>query len=143
MGDKDGSGTIDYEEFRLALDMEDSTVAQQMFRVFDMDGGGTIELKEFIVVLSRFTSADQTEKMKFAFMMFDEDGSGYIDRDELVDMLAASFVIEGQSRDELEARADMVYDFIHVPVGDPIAYEDFMRVAGSGLIYPIVEERDG
>merc|ERR1712151_200810 len=102
MGDKDGSGTIDYEEFCAALEMEDSTVAKQMFKVFDMDGGGQIELKEFIVVLSRYTSADQTEKMKFAFMMFDEDGSGFVDRDELIDMLAASFVIEGHSRQELE-----------------------------------------
>lgn len=138
--DIDQSGAIDYHEFCIALEMEDSSVAQQMFRVFDMDGGGQVELKEFIVVLSRFTSADQSEKMKFAFMMFDEDGSGYIDRDELIDMLAASFVIEGQSRDELEARADMVYDFIHVPIGEPISYDDFMRVAGSGLIYPVVEE---
>merc|ERR1712190_368444 len=108
-----------------------------------MDNGGEIELKEFIVVLSRFTAAVPAEKLKFAFMMFDEDGSGYIDREELIDMLSASFVIEGHSREELEARADMVYEFIHIPNGEPIAYEDFMRVAGSGLIYPIVEERDG
>merc|ERR1711972_1029010 len=97
------------------------------------DGGGEVELKEFIVVLSRYTSADQTEKMKFAFMMFDEDGSGFVDRDELIDMLAASFVIEGHSRQELEVRADMVYEYLHIPLGDPISYEDFMRLAGSGL----------
>ncbi|CAK0896188.1 unnamed protein product, partial [Prorocentrum cordatum] len=70
--DTDQSGAIEYEEFIVALEMDDTSVAKQMFRVFDMDGSGRIELKEFIVVLSRYTSAAQSEKMKFAFMMFDE-----------------------------------------------------------------------
>lgn len=38
----------------------------------DEDGSGSIELKEFIMVLSRYTAAARTEKLKFAFMMFDE-----------------------------------------------------------------------
>eukprot|EP00438_Fugacium_kawagutii_P028870 Skav207635 [mRNA] locus=scaffold1172:32876:36861:+ [translate_table: standard] len=85
--DVDKSGAIDYEEFI-------------------QDGSGSIELKEFIVVLSRYTAAAKTEKLKFAFMMFDEDGSGLIDRRELVEMLRASFVVEGFSPEELEERAD-------------------------------------
>ena len=35
-----------------------------------------------------------------------EDGSGLIDRRELVEMLRASFVVEGFSPEELEERAD-------------------------------------
>ncbi|CAJ1431411.1 unnamed protein product, partial [Effrenium voratum] len=104
--DVDKSGAIDYEEFIQAMDMEDTNIARQMFRVFDMDGSGSIELKEFIVVLSRYTAAAKTEKLKFAFMMFDEDGSGLIERRELVEMLRASFVVEGFSPEELEERAD-------------------------------------
>merc|ERR1712084_39698 len=98
--------------FIQALEMDDGTVAKQMFRVFDMDGSGSIELKEFIVMLSRYTSAAKTEKLKFAFMMFDEDGSGFIERDELINMLGASFVVEGYNQEELEERVDRVFDFV-------------------------------
>lgn len=141
--DADKSGAIDYDEFIQALEMEDNTVAKQMFRVFDMDGSGSIELKEFIVVLSRYTSAAKTEKLKFAFMMFDEDGSGFIERAELIDMLGASFVVEGYSPEELEDRADMVFDFLQMSRDGAISYEDFLKLstAKNGLIYPLEETR--
>eukprot|EP00931_Biecheleriopsis_adriatica_P049221 TRINITY_DN2846_c0_g1_i1.p1 TRINITY_DN2846_c0_g1~~TRINITY_DN2846_c0_g1_i1.p1 ORF type:complete len:369 (+),score=114.94 TRINITY_DN2846_c0_g1_i1:58-1164(+) len=140
--DIDKSGAIDYEEFIQAMDMEDTTIARQMFRVFDMDGSGSIELKEFIVVLSRYTAAAKTEKLKFAFMMFDEDGSGLIDRRELIEMLRASFVVEGYSPEELEERADKVFDFLGLPRDGAIGYEDFLKLASAknGLVYPVEEQ---
>merc|ERR1712232_1332983 len=141
--DVDNSGSIDYGEFIQALGMEDNTISRQMFRVFDMDGSDSIELKEFIVVLSRYTTAAKTEKLKFAFMMFDEDGSGVIERRELIQMLQASFVAEGYSEDELEEKADAVFDFLNLSRDGAISYEDFLRLSSSrnGLIYPIEEER--
>lgn len=141
--DTDGSGAIEYPEFIAALDMDDGPTAQKMFKVFDMDGSGQIELKEFIVVLSRYTSAAQSEKMKFAFMMFDEDGSGFIEREELVAMLSSTFVVEGFSLEELEDRADMVFNFLGKGKNDAISYEDFLRLSQSknGLIFPVEEER--
>merc|ERR1712113_1216821 len=133
----------EYEEFIQALEMDDNTISRQMFRVFDMDGSGSIELKEFIVVLSRYTSAAKSEKLKFAFMMFDEDGSGFIERGELLEMLRASFIVEGYSPEELEGRADDVFDFLNMSRDGRIAYEDFLTLAKArnGLIYPIEEVR--
>ncbi|CAE8604381.1 unnamed protein product [Polarella glacialis] len=141
--DIDKSGAIDYEEFIQAMEMDDSVMAGQMFRVFDMDGSGSIELKEFIVVLSRYTSAAKSEKLKFAFMMFDEDGSSLIERRELIEMLRASFVVEGYSSEELEERADRVFDFLNLPRDGAIGYEDFLKLATAknGLVYPVEEER--
>lgn len=140
--DIDGSGSIDFQEFVQALDMEDSVISKQMFRVFDMDGSGSIEVKEFIVMLSRYTSAAKTEKLKFAFMMFDEDGSGMIDRSELLSMLNASFVVEGYSPEELEDKADAVFDFLGMPRDGSISYDNFLKLstAKKGLIYPLQEE---
>lgn len=137
--DVDGSNSIDYEEFRGALELEDNLVSQKMFRVFDMDGSGAIDLKEFIVVLSRYTAAARTEKLKFAFMMFDEDGSGFIERDELLDMLNASFIVENLSQDELEDKADGIFEFLELQPEDGISYDDFLKLAKArqGLIYPV------
>mmetsp|Transcript_78229 Transcript_78229/g.135689 ORF Transcript_78229/g.135689 Transcript_78229/m.135689 type:complete len:362 (+) Transcript_78229:109-1194(+) len=143
--DLDKSGAIEYEEFLMALDIDDNTTSKQMFRVFDMDGSGTIELKEFIVVLSRYTSAAKSEKLKFAFMMFDEDGSGYIEKDELINMLQASFVIEGFSQNELEERANKVFEFLGLDPDDAdarISYENFLKLstAKNGLVYPLTAD---
>jgi serine/threonine-protein phosphatase 2B regulatory subunit len=140
--DVDKSGAIDYKEFLMALEIDDSKTSKQMFNVFDMDGSNSIELKEFIVVLSRYTSAAKDEKLRFAFMMFDEDGSGYIERDELINMLRANFVIEGFSDMQLEQKADNVFKVLDLPVDGKISYEEFMRLHkdADGLIYPITNE---
>jgi len=145
--DEDADGSISLQEFQQALEIEDDRVSRQLFRVFDMDGNGSVELREFIVVLSRFTNAAKSEKLKFAFMMFDEDASGHIERGELLEMLQASFVIEHFSEAELEARADEIYNFLGIPDDGTISYESFMQLARSqaGLIYPVEEpkHRDG
>jgi len=140
--DVDKSGAIEYEEFLMALDIDDNKTSRQMFRVFDMDESGTIELKEFIVVLSRYTTAAKSEKLKFAFMMFDEDGSGYIEKNELITMLRASFVVEGFSDSQLDERADKVFEFLGLSPDGAISYEDFLRLsaAKNGLIYPVTAE---
>jgi len=140
--DVDGSGSIDREEFAAALEITDETIANRMFEVFDMDGSNSIELKEFIVVLSRYTSGtSKSEKLNFAFMMFDEDSSGFIERDELLMMLGATFKVEGYSQEELEEKADQVFDTLGLPHDGAISYQEFLKLAEDrrGLIYPIEE----
>jgi len=141
--DVDQSGAIDYKEFLMALEIDDSKTAHQMFNIFDMDGSGEVELKEFIVVLSNYTAAAKDEKLRFAFMMFDEDGSGFIERNELINMLRANFVIEAPSDANLEQRADRVFTVLNLPTDGQISYEDFMRLykEADGLIYPITNEQ--
>lgn len=140
--DLDKNGTIEYEEFLVALDIDDNQTSKQMFRVFDMDGSGSIELKEFIVILSRYTSAAKSEKLKFTFLMFDEDGSGSIEKNELVNMLQASFVVEGYSEAELEERADEIFAFLGLSPDSHITYEDFLKLsdAKNGLVFPLTAE---
>mmetsp|Transcript_35312 Transcript_35312/g.82456 ORF Transcript_35312/g.82456 Transcript_35312/m.82456 type:complete len:356 (+) Transcript_35312:84-1151(+) len=137
--DSDQSGVIEYEEFIQALDIEDNQTSRQMFRVFDMDGSGSIELKEFIVVLSRYTAAAKTEKLKFAFMMYDEDGSGTIEREELINMLRASFVVENLNAEELESKADQIFEYLKLPKNGHITYDNFLKLsqAQQGLVYPL------
>eukprot|EP00747_Dinoflagellata_sp_TGD_P168859 gnl/TRDRNA2_/TRDRNA2_196260_c0_seq1.p1 gnl/TRDRNA2_/TRDRNA2_196260_c0~~gnl/TRDRNA2_/TRDRNA2_196260_c0_seq1.p1 ORF type:complete len:457 (+),score=93.60 gnl/TRDRNA2_/TRDRNA2_196260_c0_seq1:102-1472(+) len=141
--DLDGSGEIDYEEFLLAIGVEDSPAVKSLFQTFDMDKSGTLEVKEFIVVLSRYTAASKSEKLKFAFQMFDEDGSGFIEREELLKMLYANFMAEAYSRDELEDRADQVLQFLGLPSDGKISYEDFLTLSGAknGLVYPVQQEQ--
>ena len=73
--DKEGSGFVDYPEFLEVLKQKPSEIMEDVFRCFDLDGNGTVELKEFVTVLSAFTTATKTDKLKFAFMMFDAEGT--------------------------------------------------------------------
>ncbi len=68
--DKDGTGFVDYPEFLEVLKQNDSAIMKEVFKLFDLDFNGTVELKEFVTVLSSFTTATKTDKLKFAFMMF-------------------------------------------------------------------------
>jgi Ca2+-binding EF-hand superfamily protein len=63
-------------EFLEVLKQKDSLVMKEVFKCFDLDMNGTVELKEFVTVLSSYTTASKSDKLKFSFMMFDEDGSG-------------------------------------------------------------------
>ena len=63
--DKDGSGYVDYIEFLEVLKQKDSPIMKEVFKAFDLDGNGTVELKEFVTVLSGFTTATKTDKLKF------------------------------------------------------------------------------
>jgi serine/threonine-protein phosphatase 2B regulatory subunit len=139
--DADGSGHLEYIEFINALELEDGQESRDLFEVFDTDGSGSISLKEFIVVLSRYTTASEMDKVKFAFMMFDEDGSGAIDRKELTHMVQASFLVEQLGDSDLQQRTDAVYAFLKKEPSEVISYEDCLMLANakSGLIYPAEE----
>ncbi|KAF4689125.1 hypothetical protein FOZ63_032457 [Perkinsus olseni] len=131
--DKDGSGMIDYEEFRKALLKEDTPMLRRLFAIFDTDGSGEIDVKEFIVGLSTYTDAPPKDKLKFAFMMFDEDGSGFIDKAELLKILRAN---------SPERRAEVLYGEVKLPVGAKISMEKFTELAESNpqLLIPAFQE---
>ncbi|KAF4687709.1 hypothetical protein FOZ60_003586 [Perkinsus olseni] len=139
--DKDGSGMIDYEEFRKALLKEDTPMLRRLFAIFDTDGSGEIDVKEFIVGLSTYTDAPPKDKLKFAFMMFDEDGSGFIDKAELLKILRANSPGD-ISEAWLERRAEVLYGEVKLPVGAKISMEKFTELAESNpqLLIPAFQE---
>lgn len=136
--DKDGSGMINYEEFLQVLDKDDSSMMQQVFKMFDQDGSGEISLKEFLVGISSYTTAEPKDKLKFAFMIFDEDGSGYLDREELIKILRANSP-DTPSDAVLESRADLVYQSVKLPGDAQISYAKFMQICEKNpeLLMPV------
>lgn len=123
------TGHLDYEMFCRVFEAEASDLMWAMFQAFDADSGGTVDLKELVVALGRFTSASKTDKLKFAFMMFDEDGNGTIDPDELRKIIAANFVQEKLTKEDIEARCVQLYDRMGQPYGTAISFEMFMQMS--------------
>ncbi|KAF4671572.1 hypothetical protein FOL47_001444 [Perkinsus chesapeaki] len=139
--DTDGSGMIDYEEFRKVLLKEDTPMLRRLFALFDSDGSGEIDVKEFIVGLSTYTDAPPKDKLRFAFMMFDEDNSGFIDKPELLKILRANSPGD-VSEAWLERRAEVLYTEIKLTPGAKISLENFTKLAETNpqLLIPAFQE---
>ncbi|KAF9996840.1 Calcineurin subunit B, partial [Entomortierella chlamydospora] len=82
--DKDGSGSIDKEEFLAIPQIATNPLASRLIAIMDEDGGGDVDFKEFIVGLSAFSSkGNKIEKLRFAFKVYDMDRDGFISNGEL------------------------------------------------------------
>ncbi|KAJ8296226.1 Calcineurin subunit B [Rhodotorula toruloides] len=82
--DKDGSGSIDKDEFLQIPQIATNPLASRMIAIFDEDGGGTVDFQEFVAGLSAFSNrGGRDEKLKFAFKVYDMDRDGFISNGEL------------------------------------------------------------
>lgn len=82
--DKDGSGSIDKEEFLQIPQIANNPLASRMIAIFDEDGGGTVDFQEFVAGLSAFSNrGERDEKLRFAFKVYDMDRDGFISNGEL------------------------------------------------------------
>lgn len=69
--DKDGSGSIDRDEFLQIPQIATNPLASRMIAIFDEDGGGTVDFQEFVAGLSAFSSrGERDEKLKCAYFPF-------------------------------------------------------------------------
>ncbi|KAF8915620.1 calcium/calmodulin-dependent protein phosphatase [Dissophora ornata] len=82
--DKDGSGSIDREEFLAIPQIATNPLASRLIAIMDEDGGGDVDFKEFIAGLSAFSNkGKKVEKLQFAFKVYDMDRDGFISNGEL------------------------------------------------------------
>ena len=85
--DSDGSGALDFGEFRCALDDYrigyTGSEADQIFAIFDHDRNGTINIDEFIMTILGDLNAYRVNIVRQAFAALDENKNGVIDFNEL------------------------------------------------------------
>ncbi|CAN6604670.1 calcineurin subunit B [Trichomonascus vanleenenianus] len=98
--DKDGSGTIDRDEFLSIPAVASNPLAARLIGLFDLDGDGSVDFEEFIVGLSAFSSkGHKDEKLRFAFKVYDIDRDGYLSNGELfivLKMMVGNNLKDGQ-----------------------------------------------
>lgn len=82
--DRDGSGSIDKDEFLQIPQIANNPLALRLIAIFDEDGGGTVDFQEFVAGLSAFSNqGSREEKLRFAFKVYDMDRDGLISNGEL------------------------------------------------------------
>ena len=93
--DEDGSGDIDFDEFRVALYACDPVAGNTLgfapnkmltpadvFQMFDEDGSGTIDEDEFADCLEYMNIEISDSKLEKLFRRVDQDSSGAVDLEE-------------------------------------------------------------
>lgn len=81
--DRDESGYINYEEFGLVLEEDDSDLLRALFDLFDLDCRGTLEIREFILGLAAHSGTQNAggsgtsrdERLRFAYLLCDADAA--------------------------------------------------------------------
>ncbi|CAM9366350.1 unnamed protein product, partial [Chrysoparadoxa australica] len=135
MFDTDGSGKIDFDEFRAMLPHLGIRVAMpkalKYFRMCDTDNSGEIDLDEFKMGLFAM-DPDSGNAMGFspnslltpmdAFEMFDEDGSGQIDEDEFF------FLLQYLGVDISEEKQEKLFKKYDTDKSGYIEYGEFKKI---------------
>ncbi|KAL1922409.1 uncharacterized protein VTP21DRAFT_9948 [Calcarisporiella thermophila] len=126
--DKDGSGTIDKDEFLSIPQVANNPLASRMIDIFDEDGGGDVDFKEFITGLSIFSAkGNKTEKLRFAFKVYDMDRDGYISNGEL--FLVLKMMVGNNLRDQqLQQIVDKTIMEADKDQDGRISFEEFLAV---------------
>ena len=92
--DSDGSGCLDYNEFKKALDDyrvgANDDEAQNLFSIFDRNRDGTINLEEFMGTMLGDLSEFRTKIVKEAFHKLDANGNGLLEIAEVKEKFDAS-----------------------------------------------------
>ena len=60
--DRDGSGSIDKDEFLQIPAIANNPLALRLIAIFDEDGGGTVDFQEFVAGLSAFSNQGSREE---------------------------------------------------------------------------------
>ncbi|KAI8806560.1 putative calcineurin subunit B [Cladochytrium replicatum] len=126
--DKDGSGSIDKDEFLSLPQIANNPLAQRMIACFDNDGSGDIDFKEFISGLSAFSAkGNKEDKLRFAFKVYDMDRDGFISNGEL--FLVLKMMVGNNLRDQqLQQIVDKTIMEADTDMDGKISFDEFMKV---------------
>lgn len=111
--DQDGSGNIDYHEFKEIVNSSSGdggysdAEVRNMFSMIDRDGGGEISAHEFCIFFAEnMQQLSPKEEIKLMFELIDDDGSGDISREELFDFFGKQTEMTEDELEELVREAD-------------------------------------
>ncbi|KAF9581969.1 Calcineurin subunit B [Lunasporangiospora selenospora] len=126
--DKDGSGSIDRDEFLAIPQIATNPLASRLIAIMDEDGGGDVDFKEFIAGLSAFSNkGNKLEKLRFAFKVYDMDRDGFISNGEL--FLVLKMMVGTNLKDnQLQQIVDKTIMEADKDMDGKISFEEFCGV---------------
>ena len=113
-----------------SLTLQNSIIAESLFRVFDQDKNGTLSFDEYLQASKVKNLDTPEEKLNWIFTAFDEDGGGSIDVDEIRDIVEGLFRLGGIEQDEDMIAACVqdvreLFDILQVPAYIYASFHEF------------------
>ena len=85
--DKDGSGSIDFEEFCKNFDFKPNRFAKRAFMLLDTGGTGEITFVQFVVACWNYCTYDKMGLYNFAYMLYDDKRTRNIPTEQMFILL--------------------------------------------------------
>ncbi|KAL3663042.1 hypothetical protein V7S43_011983 [Phytophthora oleae] len=138
--DRDGSGELDYNEFRNLMrdyGVSDDGEIDALIDEIDDDGSGSISYEEFVRLYSRRIkrSAKVDSEVTAMFNRYDRDGSGELDYVEFRRLMQESSMLDNDAIDAL-------IDEIDEDGSGSISFKEFSRVYGRRIKPSVKVEND-
>jgi len=91
MADKDGSKSINVDEFLEFLKIEKSKFNKRLFGIFDANSSGEVDFLEFVCAIWNISTWEADKLSKLMFRIYDSDNSGCLDVEECTKMISDVF----------------------------------------------------
>ncbi|KAJ1343766.1 calcineurin subunit B [Batrachochytrium salamandrivorans] len=129
--DKDGSGSLERDEFLAIPAIASNPLAQRLLAVFDTNGSGDVDFKEFLTGLSAFSAKGKKEdKLHFAFKVYDMDRDSFISNGEL--FLVLKMMVGNNLKDaQLQQIVDKTIMEADLDMDGKVSLEEFTKMAES------------
>lgn len=123
----DNSQSISRSQFQAAMLFKDSTLLDQIFRVFDTNDDDKISFHEYLSCLSIISNkASRESKHLFSFNLYDFDNDGYISVEDLTAVLASTLRENGLviSRTQIDEIVKSTMKEAQPVIDGKISYEE-------------------
>ena len=121
--DTNNTGTINYWEFRTALNQcqyNDADI-KKIFKNIDVNGTGVINYTEFIAATLETLGRIEDERIREAFDKLDEDNTGYISKDNLCTVLGEKCTANG-----CDSLVNQLMEEVDTDGDGTISYDEFL-----------------
>ena len=124
---------IDRDEFQKGLSLNNESIVNRIFDIFDRDHNNYIDSDEFLTGIESLINGEKEEKIRFAFDIHDFDASGDIDHQELK-ALIKNILLENNLEFDVNQIDLIVDEFFKTADADnsgTIDFEEFLQLVNN------------
>ena len=99
----------------------------QMFQLFDRSGHGAVNFRQFLIATNMTSCTSAEFKLRWAFRLFDADESGNIELDEMFEIVATFYEMEGEPREPALDMAEDIFKALDVNGDGSLDEDEFVK----------------
>jgi Ca2+-binding EF-hand superfamily protein len=98
-----------------------------MFQLFNRYSGGSVSFRQFLLATNMTSCGSAELKLRWAFRLFDADDSGNIDTEEMFEIVATFYDMEGEQREPALDMAEEIFKALDVNGDGWLDEDEFVK----------------